>query len=148
MERRYRPMRWKLAVVAAASVSLVACKPTAENSTTLWDSTNVIFTRGAFHQPTATLRITDTNEVRRLLTAIQLEPKERCACGHEYLAIFQMPGGEVWVSFCNHCFDVLGRTRTGTVEGASLYKMPKEFYAQFLKLARADTNQFWFEPER
>ena len=112
----------------------------------LADVTNITFIQVGSGGTNTTLSVVDTNEVRLLLSEIEIQNKEPCACAHMNLAVFQKPGGEIRVSFCDHCFDVLADTNAPTGH-ARFYKMPKRFYSGYFKLVRAQTNQFWYEQE-
>jgi hypothetical protein len=90
-----------------------------------------------------TFALTNQTELQRIIGLIEFHPKKPCECGpHLYEATFQRNNGPVHVSFCNHCFDVLGEQSTGSKPRYTEYAMPKEFYAEFRRLA---DNQIDFD---
>ena len=82
--------------------------------------------------------ISESNSVSRLVAAVRLQRKEPCACAHPLQANFQTASGDIFVSFCDHCFDIQ-KTRD-SYEEVRMYRMPKDFYAIFCNLAKAQTN--------
>jgi len=124
-----------LGVILSITRHMVAGPPF-EDTTAFSGVTNIVFTgRGAENQRTQ-MEVTEVNEVAHMVSLIHLQRKDHCACAHSYEAIFQKPSGEIRVSFCTHCFDVLDSTNPQSYEGARLYRMPKEFYAEFRRLAQ------------
>ncbi len=151
-------MKWRsnslLSVVAAvsmASVAVVSCKPPVdepnpEDPNAFAGTTNVVFVQREYQQKEMTFRISESNEVQRLLAAIRLENKQLCNCSHSFEAIFQKPSGEVRVSFCNHCFDVLSAQNRQSYKGRRFYKMPMAFYEEFREFARTRASEKWEIP--
>jgi hypothetical protein len=88
--------------------------------------------------PDQEMIISDSNTLNRLLAAVRLQRKEPCLCAHLLEANFQTASGNIFVSFCDHCFDIQ-KTR-GSYEEVRLYRMPKDFYTMFCNLAQAQTN--------
>ena len=84
------------------------------------------------------MTVSDSNTVSRLLSSVRLERKRPCMCGHFLQATFQAPSGNTFVSFCNHCFDI--QTTSNSYQGLRMYRMPKDFYAEFYKLVKTQTN--------
>lgn len=103
------------------------------------NATNIVFTEryGSDSNEWKHLAVSDTHELRQLVSFTQLRTKRYCACAHLQEALFQSSSGEVRVSFCNHCFDV----KSGQSPGG--YAMPKEFYAEFCRLVQQTTNSGW-----
>ncbi len=87
------------------------------------------------------MTISDSNTVHLLVSAIRLQQKEPCLCGHTLQATFQTASGDIFVSFCDHCFDI--QKTSDSYEGVRLYRMPRDFYATFYRLAKTQTNG-WF----
>lgn len=93
--------------------------------------TNIVFTEklGLDTNDLRHITVTDTNEIRRLISFTQVTVKQPCACSHLCEALIQGPSGNIQVSFCDHCFDIVGG------EFAGDYHMPRSFYQEFRKLA-------------
>jgi hypothetical protein len=98
----------------------------------LMNTTNITFT--AWGENLHGFALEDRKSVQRLLSTIHLERKERCLCAHRLGAIFKGPSGQVEISFCDHCFNVVDGNHS------RYYKMPKAFYAEFYAQARAETQ--------
>jgi hypothetical protein len=142
-----------LVFVASGALLVVttSCKPAGapvEDTAAFASVTNIVFTGqepvpppAGSEQQKKHFTVSAPDEVARILSSIRLQPKEPCACGHIYEATFQKPSGQVHVSFCDHCFDVLGGTNGDSYEGARLYKMPKAFYGEFRRIA--ETHEKW-----
>jgi hypothetical protein len=79
--------------------------------------------------PAETLELTDSNEVRRLVSQVALVSKEACACEHGQAMIFWQDKTALRVSICSHCFDI------HVDERIRHYKMPEPLYATFKNLA-------------
>ena len=109
----------------------------------LKNTTSITFTEQGWNKPDKSFTVTDQAEVQRILDTIHLRSKDPCLCDHLYEAVFKKTRGEVRVSFCDHCFDVLVSQTGVSSEEATHYKMPKEFYTEFLRLARSQTNEEW-----
>jgi hypothetical protein len=115
-----------VALVAAASIASAAepqvtAKP--ESEAALKAATNIVF-KIQQHKGEKQVSVSAPAQVRSLTSTLTLQRKQPCACEHLEGAVFEGPSGTIQVSFCNHCFDFGGNT----------YDMPKEFYAQYLKL--------------
>jgi hypothetical protein len=92
------------------------------------------------------LAVSDPDAVQRLVAAVRLRRKPECTCGpHRFQAVFQTSAGQIPVSFCRHCFDVLdARAPSGSpYDGARFFKMPNDFYAQFRSHVQQQTNIQW-----
>ena len=136
-------MAFTLGIARAVQISSAADKPIAPSSETtpfFKEVTNIVFKTSITGDEVGQgkwkhFNVSDPKELRRLLPAGQLETKGMTSCKHRYGAEFQSATGSVSVSFCHICFDVKD------VEGpegreTQHYRMPKEFYAEFQKLAR------------
>ena len=135
----------RLATLLAAAVALgvilsiasrMVVGPSFEDTTALSSVTNIIFTGRGPENQRRQMEVTEAKQVAHLVSLIRLQRKDPCACGHSFEAVFQRPAGEIRVSFCSHCFDVLDSTNPSSYEGARLYRMPPEFYAEFRRLAQ------------
>lgn len=135
-----------LAATVVVSVGVVSCGPSAEDASGFQGTTNIVFVERGDDQLDKAFRVSDTNAVVRLIETISLRRKEPCACGHTYEAVFQKPSGEMRVSFCDHCFDVLTATDPESYQGARLYRMPDAFYAEFQRLAKTRAYEPWKGP--
>ena len=71
----------------------------------------------------------DTREIRRLIPFTKVKTKDPCGCEHIYEALIQSRSGDIRVSFCDHCFDIVGG------QFAGYYHMPSVFYDEFQRLA-------------
>ena len=149
-ERRIIPLFITVTCGAVLAVTS-SCKPagaSAQDAAAFAGATNVVFTEQqtvpppvGSEQQKKQFTVASSDEVGRLLSSIHLQRKEPCACGHIYEAIFQKPTGQIHVSFCDHCFDVLDGKSGDSYEGARLYKMPKGFYGEFRRIAQ--TREKW-----
>jgi hypothetical protein len=135
-----------LATAAAASTVLISCSPPLEDASAFQAATNIVFVERGPDRSDRAFRVSDKNEVERLLAEIRLQRKEPCPCGHIYEAVFQTPSGEIRVSFCDHCFDVLTAKDPESYQGARLYRTPKRFYAEFQQLAKSKAYEPWTAP--
>ena len=101
--------------------------------------TNVVFTERVDANPNNArhFAVSDSNELRRLTTFAELNPKRPCKCIHLHEALFHSPAGNLRASFCDHCFDLISSNRVDELE------MPKEFYAEFQKLAEQRSKDGW-----
>jgi hypothetical protein len=81
------------------------------------------------------ISILSSNDIARIVSTIQLNPKPQCKCGHLNKAVFDAPSGRITVSFCDHCFDILDQSNRGHSIGTRHYEMPKEFYAEFQQIS-------------
>ena len=75
--------------------------------------------------------ITDSQEIRRLVSLIQLERKDPCACSHVEMVIFRRGGATLEVCICDHCFDVM--RNSSVTRGWAGFAMPAAFYAEYQK---------------
>ena len=73
------------------------------------------------------VKVTKPEDVRRLILAIQLTPKEPCECEHMWSATFHKEGAETKVAICDHCFDIQG------AGAAKHFSMSPEFFRLFAK---------------
>ena len=119
---------WQWVAMAGISIAVVSCQPSSKDTggaiqdrSALADATKITFIQNSFGGTNSTLSFTDTDEVRLLLSAIQLQKKEPCACAHVNLAVFHKLGGEVRVSFCEYCFDVLTDTNLDAYHARALH---------------------------
>jgi len=122
-------------------------QPPLEDATPFKDTTSIIFkepellpAEAAPERGRKEFAILTSDEVGRFVSAIRLQRKEPCPCQPHYEATFLKLSGEIQVSFCDHCFDVLDGEDGHSYSGARLYRMPKDFYAEFRRLAQ---NQKW-----
>ena len=101
--------------------------------------TNIVFTEDTGPNTNAWKHFTvsDTNELRLLVSFDQLKTKPACKCGHIHEALFQGPVGNLRVSFCDHCFDLIHGNNVDN------YEMPKEFMAGFQKFAQRQPGECW-----
>ena len=93
--------------------------------------------------PEKKITVTDAKEVQRIVGTIHLVRKRACSCSHIHEATFEKPTERIEVSFCDHCFAVLGTKKNGWYPNVRDYWMPKEFYSEFRKLALSRTNENW-----
>jgi hypothetical protein len=129
-------------IATAALAVLISRQMSRSAGDIVANTTRITFTELGFDQPDKSFAVIEPAEVQRIIGTIRLRSKRPCSCGvHLHQATFQKPSGQVQVSFCIHCFDVLAAN--GSYEGAKLYKMPKEFYAEFCRLADSQTNEEW-----
>ena len=77
-------------------------------------------------EPKRTVTVSDPAALRPLIAAVRLDPKPNCKCDHSLTARFFTGKQHTDVSFCDHCFDVDGKT----------FKMPKNFYERAINLIR------------
>ena len=110
---------------------------------TFSNTTAITFTEGRSEPFGKELTITNAEQVRRVLNTIRLVPKQPCQCSHEHKVTFQTLTGRIEVSFCDHCFAVLGDKKDGWYQNVRDYAMPKEFYAEFRRLVSNRTNEVW-----
>lgn len=103
----------------------------------------ITFTERGVDEPDKKISVTDPKEVQRILGTIRLARKDPCACSHVHSVTFQTPTDRVEVSFCDHCFAVLGAKKNGWYPNVRDYSMPKEFYSAFRRLALTRTNEHW-----
>ena len=87
-------------------------------------------------EPQSTMLI-DPEEIRALVSGLELYPKRPCLCAHIKRVIFWRGDKKLEASICGHCFNVI--THHG--RKACLYKMPPEFYSRFQKLERQYKNR-------
>ena len=73
------------------------------------------------------VEVTEPEEVRELIAAIELTPKEPCLCEHMWSATFHKQGRETKVAICDHCFDIQGD------RPAKHFQMPPGFFRLFAK---------------
>jgi hypothetical protein len=92
--------------------------------------TNIVFSvkLGPGTNDLRSFTVSDTNEIRQLVSFSKVSVKQPCACIHLFTALMQSPAGDIQVSFCDHCFDIVGG------EFAGDYHMPSHFYDEFQKL--------------
>ncbi len=122
--------------------------PSYEATTLFKDTTNIVFMEpielpipGMAKTERRQFTISNSTEVAQLVAAIGLRPKEPCPCQPHYEATFQEPSGQADVSFCDHCFAVYEGKHGDSYAAVHLYRMPKDFYAQFRKLA--EEREHW-----
>ena len=74
-------------------------------------------------------------EIRRLVASLRLVVPETVAPSDEHLdeALFEKSSGEVRVSFCHICFNIIESERPYKHRH---YTMPKQFFDEFQRLAR------------
>ena len=153
-------------LIAAVAVAVVLwlILPLPEDAGAFAGTTNVVFTvklqplvaiAGRTNEftspsdaPLEDVRLTVSNPaaVQRLVATVRLKPKRVCPCGrHSYQADFQTTSGQIRVSFCNHCFDVMDPRASSERpwEGARNYRMPKDFYSEFRSHVEQQTNLQW-----
>lgn len=148
----------KVSFLLLASAVAVAVGPSAvrrikdaipEDASAFAGTTNIVFTEhlGA-DKPDKYIHVSDPEEVRRLVSIVRLVKKRPCACGHMLSADFQTPDANIRVSFCSHCFDVLdpGAPKSHSYQGAKLYHMQRDFYAQLQAYVKQRTNENWHLP--
>ncbi|MCF7731805.1 MAG: ankyrin repeat domain-containing protein [Akkermansiaceae bacterium] len=73
------------------------------------------------------VKVTKPDEVRELIAAIELTPKEPCLCEHMWSATFLKKGRETKVALCDHCFEFQGD------RPAKHFQMPPGFFRLFAK---------------
>lgn len=79
--------------------------------------------------------VSDPKEIRRLVASLHLVVPETVAPSDEHLdeALFEKSSGEVRVSFCHICFNIIESERPYKHRH---YTMPKQFFDEFQRLAR------------
>ena len=77
--------------------------------------------------------VSDPEQIKKLISAIKLEPGQKLSDEHSYDVTFQKPSGEIFVGFCSKCFQVVDSQQPYRYRH---FAMPKEFYAEFRKLAQ------------
>jgi hypothetical protein len=77
--------------------------------------------------------VSDPEQIKKLVSAIKLEPGPQFSDEHMYDVTFQKPSGEIFVGFCPRCFQIVDSQQPYRYRH---FAMPKEFYAEFRKLAR------------
>jgi hypothetical protein len=118
-----------------------------EDASAFAATTNVVFIERALgEEPEKRISISRPEEVKCLINAVRLRKKAPCECCHLVSAEFRGPSQTIQVSFCSHCFDILNPDNPRSYEGARLYNMPKEFYAQVLSYVQQRTNEQWHLP--
>jgi hypothetical protein len=122
--------------------------PSFEDARAFVGVTNLVFTGRTEQDQRLQMNVADPGELTRIVSLIRLQEKGACLCLHSYEAVFQKPSGEIRASFCSHCFDVLDPRHPNSDEGTRYYRMPKEFYAEFQRLAQAQTTGKWNVPGR
>lgn len=130
-------------LVIVIVVSLAFAWPSIRAWTAFTGTIAITFTERGFGEPDKSIVITDVKEVQRLLGTIRLSRKQTCDCSHIQNVIFQKSKKQVEVSFCDHCFDILGPKRNGWYSKVREYSMPNEFYAEFRRLVLSRTNEHW-----
>ena len=88
-----------------------------------------------------TITITNAAEIHRIVGAIRLEYKPSCWCLHQHEITFKTPTGQIQVSFCDHCFDVVAEGKP-----TLYYKMPPEFMPQVQKILKEHGGSDWYLP--
>ena len=86
-------------------------------------ATQIVFTSV---EPKRIVTVSKPAALRPLIAAVRLEPKPNCKCDHSLTARFVTGKQHTDVSFCDHCFDVDGKT----------FQMPKDFYERAIKIIR------------
>ena len=76
------------------------------------------------------ISIKDKEQIAKILKTIVLEKKLPCACEHTWIVLFKKEKSQIYVHFCDHCFDIQDKGKN------YLYKMPKAFYKKFKKLLK------------
>jgi len=122
-----------IGAVLAASASDKPNVPPVEHAAALQETTNIVFTRFVYEKDHQNrFVISDPKAVGKLISSMRLKPGVALRDEHSYGATFQGSSGETSVSLCPRCFTIHGqdssRIRT--------YEMPKDFYAEFRRLAR------------
>lgn len=130
-------------LLLAATAVLIFLRAPRSAGRLIGDTTSITFRERGFEQLEKSFAVTDQADVQRIVGSIRLRRKDPCPCAHLHEATFQKPEGNVRVSFCDRCFDVLAGQTSASHEGATLYEMPKEFYAEFRRLVHSRTNEEW-----
>lgn len=113
------------AAAGAADTNLVA--QTARDQASFTNVTKIVVTEQVSEDSTNCMVINQAPEISRLLSHIHLRSKEPCACAHSLHALFKTTSGQVHVSFCDHCFDVL---QPYAEDETRYYAMPKELWLE------------------
>jgi len=77
--------------------------------------------------------VSNPEQIKKLISAIKLESGQKLSDEHSYDVTFQKPSGEIFVGFCPKCFQVVDSQQPYRYRH---FAMPKEFYAEFRKLAQ------------
>jgi hypothetical protein len=77
--------------------------------------------------------VSDPEQIKKLISAIKLESGQKLSDEHSYDVTFQKPSGEIFVGFCPKCFQYVDSHQPYRYRH---FAMPKEFYAEFRKLAQ------------
>lgn len=131
-----RRLYWVLAVVIAAALvgGILALQALRRRAVmrALFNPVRIEMEHGPFGgPPNQKVVVTHPSEIQSLTNAIRLEPKKPCECLHVDAAYFIRNGERVWVSLCDHCFDIsVGTGKEMRFIGH--YKMPPDFYREFL----------------
>ncbi len=134
-------------VLAAVGVCAgLGCKPSSGNLVSFLGTTNIVFVQHLYDQPEKTFQVADPNELLHLVSFINLRAKPPCNCApHDYAAVFHTRSGDVRVSFCDHCFDVIPSSAL-QADKVAFYRMPPQFYREFRELARTHPAEKWDVP--
>ena len=61
--------------------------------------------------------LTDPEAIRRLVSVIELVPKDPCLCGHTQWVVFWRGDKKLEAMICEHCFDVVTGRGKGRKRG-------------------------------
>ena len=128
-----------LVVVLATWTAVWECK----RAVPVFSGTVAISFTERYDQPHKRITVSDPTEVQRIVGTIRLRSKKPCECSHIHEVTFQTPTGRIDVTFCDHCFGVLGTRQNGRSPNGREYSMPREFYAEFRRLVLSRTNEHW-----
>jgi hypothetical protein len=128
-------------LVMAGSILVAAAEdksPSPGLEASIKAATNIVFRQWAVG-PKGTkaqeFTVTDAAQVRRLTSVVRLGAEPESSCEFLQQAWFQSPSGIVIVQFNEHYF-VVAEPPSPKGYSQHTYRMPKEFYAQFCKLAK------------
>jgi hypothetical protein len=77
--------------------------------------------------------VSDAKEIRKFVSSIHFAPGQPLVDDHIFGAKFQRPAGEIFVTFCSHCFDIVDSEHP---DRGPHYAMPEGFFTEFSKVAQ------------
>lgn len=133
--------------VAAAGLSWLSGSSARPTFPGLQGTTNIVFIYWIQDKarPEERFSVAAPADVQRLVSLLRVAPShydDEPACLRRFRAWFQKPSGTVIITFHNDCLSLYNASENTCV---GWWPMPKEFYAEFYKLAR--TQAKWEIPE-
>ena len=74
------------------------------------------------------IKVTRPEHIKQLVGSLNLVPKKRCNCLHDWKVTFIRAEGNITASICDHCFNLSGSGVSGS------FSMPPAFYRMFCSL--------------